>query len=57
MDGAAAETLLVNTAFRGVALPAGRHRVTMRYVPRAFMVGLALTALALVTLVALARRW
>jgi hypothetical protein len=57
VDGAAAETLLVNTAFRGVAVPAGRHRVTMRYVPRALMVGLALTACALVTLVALARRW
>jgi hypothetical protein len=39
-----------------VAVPAGRHRVTMEYVPRAFSAGLALSAAALVTVVALARR-
>jgi hypothetical protein len=57
VDGRAAETLLVNTAFRGVAVPAGRHRVTMEYVPRSFAAGLALSGAALiVTLLALARR-
>ena len=56
VDGDPRETLLVNTAFRGVAVPPGRHRVTMEYVPRAFRAGLALSAAALVTVVALARR-
>jgi uncharacterized membrane protein YfhO len=58
VDGRRAETLLVNTAFRGVAVPAGRHRVTMKYVPRSFVAGLVLSGAALgVTLLALVRRW
>lgn len=43
VDGRAVPTLLVNTAFRGVAVPAGAHRVGMRYVPRSFLAGLALS--------------
>jgi hypothetical protein len=58
VDGEPAETLRVNTAFRGVAVPAGRHRVTMEYVPRSFAAGLVLSGVALgVTLLALVRRW
>jgi hypothetical protein len=58
VDGRRVETLLVNTAFRGVAVPAGRHRVTMEYVPRSFLAGLTLSGVALgVTLLALLRRW
>jgi hypothetical protein len=58
VDGEPAETLRVNTAFRGVAVPAGRHRVTMKYVPRSFVAGLVLSGVALgVTLLALLRRW
>jgi hypothetical protein len=57
VDGRSAPTLLVNTAFRGVALSPGRHRVTMEYVPRSFRAGLALSGAAVVVmLVALARR-
>jgi hypothetical protein len=57
VDGRRVETLLVNTAFRGAAVPAGRHRVTMRYVPRSFVAGLVLSGAALaVTLIALRRR-
>ena len=57
VDGRDAETLLVNTAFRGIAVPAGRHRVTMEYVPRSFAAGLALSGAALVVmLLAVARR-
>jgi hypothetical protein len=58
VDGRPAETLLVNTAFRGVAVPAGRHRVTMKYVPRSFVAGLVLSIAALgVTVLAFVRRW
>ena len=32
-------TVVVNTAFRGVVVPSGRHRVVFRYIPRSFMVG------------------
>jgi hypothetical protein len=32
-------TVLVNTAFRGVVVPPGRHRVVFRYIPRSFIVG------------------
>jgi len=58
LDGRPVETLLVNTAFRGVAVPPGRHRVTMEYVPRSFRAGLALSVAALLAMaVALARGW
>jgi hypothetical protein len=46
LDGRVVETLLVNTAFRGVALPPGAHRVTMNYVPRSFHLGVALSIAA-----------
>jgi hypothetical protein len=58
VDHQAAPLFRVNQLTRGVALPAGRHRVTMRYVPegwsttvpitRAAMLAWLLTALALV---------
>ena len=42
----------------GVAVPAGRHRVTMEYVPRAFVAGVLISAGVLgVMLLAAARRW
>jgi hypothetical protein len=43
LDGRPVETLLVNTAFRGLAVPPGPHRITMSYGPRSFRAGLALT--------------
>jgi hypothetical protein len=58
VDGRPVDTLLVNTAFRGVAVPPGSHRITMQYVPRSFRAGLALSAAALLALaLASARRW
>ncbi|MEW6270271.1 MAG: YfhO family protein, partial [Thermodesulfobacteriota bacterium] len=55
LDGEAVPTLLVDTAFRGVALPAGEHEVEMVYVPRSFHAGVALSAVSLL-LVALVLR-
>lgn len=58
VDGRPAEILRTNYAFRGVALPAGTHRVEFRYRPRAFYAGVALAAVAaLAALVARRRRW
>ena len=57
LDGAPVTLLRANLAFRAVAAPAGRHRVELVYRPRAFSVGLAVSALTLVVaLVLVARR-
>lgn len=53
VDGAPAPTLLVNTAFRGTVVPAGRHEVVMEYVPRSFRLGLGLSLATLLAVVAL----
>lgn len=55
VDGQWVETLLVNGAFRGAVVPAGTHRVTLRFVPRSFYLGLALTAASLVACAFLVR--
>jgi hypothetical protein len=47
VDGVETTTLRVNGAFRAVAVPAGEHEVRMRFVPRSFHVGLAVSGLAL----------
>jgi hypothetical protein len=39
MDGRDVPLLLVNGAFRGLAAPPGRHRVTMRYLPTTLLWG------------------
>jgi hypothetical protein len=52
LDGRPVETLLVNTAFRGLAVPPGMHRITMDYVPRSFRAGLALTLAGLLAMLA-----
>jgi hypothetical protein len=46
IDGTAAPARLrlVNTAFLGVAVPAGRHRVELRYAPTSWRLGLVLGA-------------
>ena len=58
VDGAPAKLLRADYAFRGVALPAGRHRVEMRFRSRPTEIGikLSLAGLALVLGLALARR-
>jgi hypothetical protein len=48
IDDQAAPVAPVDLAFRGVSMPAGAHRVVLRYVPVATYVGLALAALAAV---------
>jgi len=50
IDGRRVETLLVNGAFRGALVPAGTHSVDLRFTPRSFFLGLALTVLSLVAL-------
>lgn len=60
-DGKARTVPIVRTncVMRGVALPAGRHRVTFRYRPVSLMLGGAISAVALLGLVAWAgaSRW
>lgn len=51
VDGAPAPVLRANGIFRAVAVAAGRHRVTMRYRPRAATVGLAVSLLTAIGLV------
>jgi uncharacterized membrane protein YfhO len=52
LDGAAAPQLMrrINGAFLGVAVPAGRHRVLLRYAPASWSVGLFLAACGAVTM-------
>jgi hypothetical protein len=53
VDGKPAPLLRADYAFRGVALPAGRHTVEMRFFSRPTAVGLSLSALGLLGLLAL----
>ncbi len=46
VDGRPTPLHVTNVAFRGLFLPAGRHRVRMRFEPGIFRYGLALSALA-----------
>ena len=53
VDGHPAPVLRANTAFRAVALDAGRHEVEFRYRPAAVTAGLALSATTLAVALAL----
>jgi uncharacterized membrane protein YfhO len=44
VDGAPATALRANLGFTAVSLAPGRHRVTLRVVPRSFYEGIAITA-------------
>lgn len=60
VDGMEDKLLRTNYFFRGVAIPAGEHRVEFRYEPMSFTIGLWIslamtTALAVVSLILLAR--
>jgi hypothetical protein len=46
IDGRFADTLRVDYNLRGVALPAGEHKVEFVYRPKSFFIGLALSLLA-----------
>jgi Bacterial membrane protein YfhO len=56
VDGAAAEVVRANAAFRAVAVPAGHHRVEMSYLPRSILWGCALSGGALLGALAWAVR-
>ncbi len=62
VDGQPARILRANVAFRAVPVPAGEHRVEMRYRPPALILGIALSvltaaiALASAAAIALGRR-
>ncbi len=56
VDGRQQPLVLTNGAFRGLPLPAGRHRIRMRFAPRILWYGVALSALGWVVLVYTARR-
>jgi hypothetical protein len=58
VDGSAVEVLRVNGIHRGIRVPAGHHRVEMRYRPRSLRWGLVVSTGAMVALlmVALAAR-
>jgi hypothetical protein len=45
VDGAEAEALRANVAFRGVAVPAGAHEIEWLYRPRSLRLGMLLAAL------------
>ncbi|HEY3108918.1 MAG TPA: YfhO family protein, partial [Chloroflexota bacterium] len=47
LDGRSVPILRTNHAFRGVAIPAGQHVVTMRYRPGSLYLGAAITAASL----------
>jgi hypothetical protein len=55
IDGAPARLLRVNYAFRGVVVPAGRHRIEFRYAPTLARIGLLVSGLALIVALALFR--
>jgi hypothetical protein len=48
VDGAPAEIMRADVLFRGVRVPAGRHRVEFTYAPMSFLVGAGMSVVALV---------
>ena len=46
VDGQTVDILPTNHALRGIPLPAGQHRVALRYQPASLQVGLALTGIS-----------
>ena len=54
IDGAPARIVRADRGLRGVALPAGRHRVTFTFAPRSVRIGAWLTLAGAAALVALA---
>ena len=48
LDGVTVPVLRANLAFRAVRTPAGQHRIEMVYRPRALIVGMAFSAIAVV---------
>jgi hypothetical protein len=57
IDGRPARIARVDLLVRGVALPAGRHRMTMRYQPEGWAQAVPITRVAFATWIALALAW
>jgi uncharacterized membrane protein YfhO len=57
VDGRPADLERVDYVLRGVRVPAGAHRVEMRFEPASFTVGWIVSAVAAVALAALALGW
>jgi hypothetical protein len=59
VDGKRAEIRRANVAWTAISVPAGRHRVELRYVPMTFFIGAGISMATLVSWVGLAgwRRW
>jgi hypothetical protein len=53
VDGAEREIWTANALFRGVALEAGKHAIELRYAPRSIALGLVVSALGLLGVLAL----
>ena len=56
VDGRPAESLEANLAFTAVRVPPGQHHVELRYVPRSFQFGLAVSVVTLVAWAAVSRK-
>jgi uncharacterized membrane protein YfhO len=56
VDGAPVPIVRADYAFRGVALPAGRHEVRFRYAPASALGGLALAGIGVLVALVLVRR-
>jgi len=56
LDGEATPIYRTDGIFRGISVPAGSHRIEMRFAPASLMLGLGLAASALVILVGLWRK-
>jgi uncharacterized membrane protein YfhO len=56
VDGHSADIWKINTAIRGVLVPAGRHTVTMKYRPFSVYFGFLCTLLGLAGAIVLQRR-
>jgi hypothetical protein len=54
IDGHAAPIVRTDYLFRGVVLPPGQHRVEFTYAPRSFTVGLIISTIAVVIVLAIA---
>jgi hypothetical protein len=57
LDGISVPVLRANTALRGIVVPAGEHRVVLRYHSAPLRTGLLLSLLAAAGLVVGSRRW
>ncbi|HKC65515.1 MAG TPA: YfhO family protein, partial [Pyrinomonadaceae bacterium] len=51
LDGAPAQLLRADYAFRGVQVPAGRHRLRFEFTPKTFYYGLGLSVISLCALI------